>query len=88
MEQGPPDQRTERRSPDIGTPNASPNGAKPARAARPVPFFRFLLFYASLIAIGALLSYWFPLVRDAWITSAVVGPGQTAEGLLTGRATG
>jgi hypothetical protein len=52
-----------------------------------VPFFRFLLFYAALITIGGLLSYWFPLVRDAWITSAVVGPGQTAEGLLTGRTT-
>ena len=87
MERENRDQRTERRSLNTGTPGAAAEGPKPARAARPVPFIRFLLFYAVLLTIGGLLSYWLPLVRDAWITSAVVGPGQTAEGLLSGRTT-
>jgi uncharacterized membrane protein YhiD involved in acid resistance len=86
MERGLQDQHTERRSPATGTAGAAQEGPRPARPARPVPFFRFLLFYAALVAIGAVLSYLSPLVRDAWITSAVVGPGQTAEGLLSGRA--
>src|SRR5262249_51884807 len=83
MQRGPHNKKqSERRSLDP----AASNGKVPVqgRAARPVPFFKLLLFYAVLIGIGALLSYWFPLVRDAWITSAVVGSGQKTGDLFNG----
>ncbi len=86
MPSGAEEQPTERRSLKQAD---TPPVPVAARLSRPVPFFRLLLFYAALILVGGLLAYWFPLVRDAWITSAVVGSGQTAEGLLNGaRVTG
>jgi hypothetical protein len=40
-------------------------------SSRRVPFGRLLLFYLSLVAIAAVLSYYVPLFHDAWLASDI-----------------
>ena len=45
-------------------------------AERRAPIGRLILFYIAVIAVGALLTYFVPLVRHAWVSSSVVEGGK------------
>ena len=65
---------------------APPPEVRPGKAFRPVrrgPFLRLAAFYAVLIGLGALLTYYFPLVREAWVST----PGPTGAGDLANLST-
>jgi hypothetical protein len=55
-----------------------PRPTPKAPASRGGPFLRLLLFYAILIAVGGLLVYFVPVIREAWVSA----PGRAAPGAL------
>lgn len=77
-DQGP--EKQERRHPETGLADIT-RARRPTRASRKVPLFRFLAFYAALIGLGVLLARLSSVVRQAWVTSPVLGQ-PTSRSLL------
>src|SRR5688500_10675219 len=73
-----PPQAAERRSTPETPVWVGPRPRQMAPASRGGPFLRLLLFYAILIAVGALLVYFVPVIREAWVSA----PGRAAPGAL------
>ncbi len=48
-------------------------------SSRELPLLQFIGFYALLIGIGATLVYFFPLVRDAWVSTSEAPTGATID---------
>jgi hypothetical protein len=49
-----------------------------APSSRGGPFLRLLFFYAILIAVGGVLVYFVPMIREAWVSA----PGKAVPGVL------
>lgn len=73
---------------------AEPAGEAPAgmtrlgRTSRSIPVFRLAAFYAIMIGSAAALSYFFPIVHDAWMEYALPGvPTTDLREMATAEAT-
>jgi TusA-related sulfurtransferase len=77
-------QRGERRTGEVAK---EADSATKNRVSRPVPFFRFFLFYIALVTVAAGLSYLIPGAPDAWVTPSV-GAAPTREGTFLGLPAG